>query len=397
MRTILHVDMDAFYTSVEQRDHPELRGRPVVVGADPRGGRGRGVVAASSYEARAFGVRSAMPIARAYRLCPQAAYLPPDMEKYAAVSRRIMDVLRSFTDLLEPLSIDEAFLDVSGCLRLYGSPPQIASAIKERIRAEELLTASIGIAPNKFLAKIASDLKKPDGLVEVLAGEEEMFLRDLPVERLWGVGPKMADELHNLGLQTIGDLARLSPDFLGQRFGKHGEHLYQLAHGRDDRPVVVESEPKSIGQETTFDEDTSDPERIRGTLLTLAEGVARRLRAERVRARTVTLKFRDEDFDTRTRARTLPEPTDDGRVLFETALALLGRVDARGRKVRLLGIYGGKLESLEARPRQLGLFEERPVVDKAQKLNRTVDALVDRFGEGVLTRGSLLRKREAGE
>jgi len=354
-------------------------------------------VAASSYEARAFGVRSAMPIARAYRLCPQAAYLPPDMEKYAAVSRRIMDVLRSFTDLLEPLSIDEAFLDVSGCLRLYGSPPQIASAIKERIRAEELLTASIGIAPNKFLAKIASDLKKPDGLVEVLAGEEEMFLRDLPVERLWGVGPKMADELHNLGLQTIGDLARLSPDFLGQRFGKHGEHLYQLAHGRDDRPVVVESEPKSIGQETTFDEDTSDPERIRGTLLTLAEGVARRLRAERVRARTVTLKFRDEDFDTRTRARTLPEPTDDGRVLFETALALLGRVDARGRKVRLLGIYGGKLESLEARPRQLGLFEERPVVDKAQKLNRTVDALVDRFGEGVLTRGSLLRKREAGE
>jgi nucleotidyltransferase/DNA polymerase involved in DNA repair len=394
MRTILHVDMDAFYTSVEQRDHPEYRGRPVVVGADPKGGRGRGVVAAASYEARKFGVRSALPIARAYQLCPQAIYLPPDMAKYARVSERIMEVLRGFTDLVEPLSIDEAFLDVSGSLRLHGSGREIAQAIKKRIREAEQLSCSIGIAPNKFLAKVASDLSKPEGLIEVRPGEEESFLRELPVERLWGVGPKTAQSLHELGLRTIGDLARLSEPDLAERFGKHGQHLYQLARGRDPRPVVCEHEAKSIGHETTFAEDTGDAEELRATLLELAQGVARRLRAQRLLGRTITLKFRDEDFVTRTRARTLSEPTDDGRVLYETARDLLERLDSGGKKVRLLGISAGKLESLDARPRQLGLFDSRGEEDRSRKLNRTVDALVERFGDGALTRGSLVRKEK---
>jgi nucleotidyltransferase/DNA polymerase involved in DNA repair len=389
-RIILHLDMDAFYTSVEQRDHPEYQGKPVVVGANPRGGKGRGVVAAASYEARAFGIHSAMPISRAYRLCPEAIYLRGNMGKYGSVSKAIMQVLKDFTDLVEQISIDEAFMDVTGSVGLYGSARELALEVKQRTWQQERLSASIGIAPNKFLAKIASDLDKPDGLVEVLPGEEESFLSDLPIEKLWGVGPRTADELHKLGLYKIRDIARLSLDELGERFGKHGRHLYRLARGVDDRPVVPEHEWKSLGHETTFEKDTDDPGHVRRTLLELAESVSRRLRKHRLVAGTVTLKFRDEDFVTETRAKTLPDPTDDAAELFETALQLMGRLKVRGRKVRLLGIYGSKLTDADASPRQLRLFESD---DKKRRLNRSLDSLHQRFGEASPRRASLIEPR----
>ncbi len=388
-RTILHVDMDAFYTSVEQRDHPEHRGKPVIVGADPKKGRGRGVVAAASYEARAFGVHSAMPIGRAYRLCPQGIYLRGSMTKYGEVSRRIMEILRSYTDLVEQISIDEAFMDVTASVGLFGAGDVLARNIKERIQREQELAASIGVAPNKFLAKVASDLEKPDGLVVVDPGTEESFLSGLPIERLWGVGPKSAESLHTLGIYKISDITRLTTTELKERFGKHGEHLGRLSRGVDDRPVVSDHEPQSIGHETTYEEDVEDFEVIRRTLLQLAEAVARRLRKHELTGRVVTLKYRDEHFITETRALTLPDPTDDTTLLFETALGLLGRIETEGRRVRLVGISVGKLDAARSEHRQLGLFADD---EKSKRLNQTLDALKERFGDGSLTRASLLEK-----
>jgi nucleotidyltransferase/DNA polymerase involved in DNA repair len=394
-RTILHVDMDAFYTSVEQRDHPEYRGKPVIVGADPKLGRGRGVVAAASYEARRFGVHSAMPIGRAYRACPQAIYLRPDMRRYGEISERIMDVLASYSDRVEPLSIDEAFVDASAiCLPSKGR--LLASEIKENIWRQEELRASIGVAPNKFLAKIASDLEKPDGLVVVAPGEELSFLRDLPVERLWGVGPKTAAELHRASFRRISDLWDVSSDDPRlARIGlanRHGEHILTLSRGLDERPVVPHHEAKSIGHETTFEEDVADTDRIRKTLLSLADAVAVRLRSHDVRGQTVTLKFRDRDFVTETRSQTLRESTDDGIAIYETALALLRRLETRGRKVRLLGISLSNLRSARD-PRQLSLFRRDDGADpkeKSDRLSRARDALEARFGKGAVGRASLL-------
>lgn len=390
-RTILHVDMDAFYTSVEQRDHPEYQGKPVVVGADPKAGKGRGVVAAASYEARAFGVHSAMPISRAYRLCPQAVYLRGNMQKYSDVSHEIMAILERYTDLVEQISIDEAFLDATGSVSLFGTGVELAREIKNRIRELQHLTASVGVAPNKFLAKVASDLEKPDGLVVVEAGTEEAFLRPLPVERLWGVGPRMAEALHKLGLYKIGDIARFTPEELAERFGKHGEHLSRLARGIDDRRVISEHEPKSIGHETTFSQDVEDYGVVRSRLLELAEAVARRLRKHGFEAQVVTLKFRDEDFVTETRAQTLAGPTEDAEVLYSTALELLGRIELKGRKVRLIGISASRLTSVDARPKQLQLFAGE---EKKRRLMRTLDTLNERFGESSFKRASLLDRPE---
>src|SRR5262245_6255222 len=255
MRAILHIDMDAFYASIEQLDHPAYKGRPVIVGADPKGGKGRGVVAACSYEARKFGVRSALPISRAWKLCPQGVYMRPRMSRYVEVSHQVMDIFRRFTDLVEPLSIDEAFLDVTGSSALYGSAEKIARQIKSSIRDSTHLTASVGVAPNKFLAKVASDLRKPDGLVIVREDGIADFLRDLPISRLWGVGPKTEQRLKPMGLHTIGQMAAIPRDELIRRLGSLGEHLYQLSHGLDDRPVISNWEPKSISNETTFEED----------------------------------------------------------------------------------------------------------------------------------------------
>ena len=386
-RTILHVDMDAFYAAVEQRDRPELRGQPVIVGADPQGGRGRGVVATASYEARRFGVGSAMPISQAWKRCPHGVYVRPDMEKYARVSKDVMGVLREFTDLVEPISIDEAFLDVTGSRRVFGDGAQVAAALKRSLLERTQLTASVGVAPSKLVAKIASDLRKPDGLVVVAPGQEAEFLAPLPIRRLWGVWPKTEEELARLGVQTIGALAALDPERLGRRLGTHGHDLLRLARGLDEREVSAHSEgPKSIGQEHTFDRDTANREQLRGTLLTLADAVASRLRHHGYRARTVTLKYRDETFRTLTRARTLPAFTDSGQALFETAWALFEAVHGE-RRVRLLGVTASGMDEGP----QMGLF-----APKAEGVDRVLDAVNDRFGEGAVVRASLLRE-DAGD
>ena len=384
-RTILHVDMDAFYAAVEQRDRPELRGKPVIVGANPLGGRGRGVVSTASYEARRFGVGSAMPISEAYRLCPKGVYLPVDMEKYAQVSRQVMGILRRFTDVVEPISIDEAFLDVTGSRRVFGSGEEIARRLKDAVRRETELTASVGVAGSKLVAKIASDLRKPDGLVVVAPGGEAAFLSPLPIRRLWGVGPKTEERLAKLGVQTIGDLAALDPSLLERRMGSHGHDLLRLARGEDDRPVVAErEEAKSIGHEHTYDVDTADPARLRQTLLGLADAVAGRLRRHGLKGRTITLKYRDEDFNTKTHAETLPTPTDSGNDIFHVAERLLADVHGR-KKVRLLGIYASGFGAADG---QLDLFDEGPAPADLVR-----DTIKERFGEGAVTRASLLGRK----
>ena len=375
--------MDAFYAAVEQRDDPALRGKPVIVGADPKGGRGRGVVSTASYEARRFGVGSAMPISQAWRLCPHGAYLAVDMEKYAQVSIQVMAILRRATDLVEPVSIDEAFLDVTGSRRAQGDGEVIARRLKQEIRRETSLTASVGVATSKLVAKVASDLRKPDGLVVVPAGTEAAFLAPLPVRRLWGVGPKLEEQLAKLGVCTIGELAALPPARLAHRFGSHGQDLLALAKGLDERPVVGDGgETKSLGQEHTYDHDTAELARLRRTLLDLADGVARRLRSHGLRARTITLKYRDEAFRTLTRAETLAAPVDSGNELFRTAWRLFQGVHGP-RRVRLLGLYASHFGEAQG---QLDLFPE-----PTSPTDRLRDALAKRFGERAVTRASQLR------
>jgi DNA polymerase-4 len=387
-RTILHVDMDAFYAAVEQRDRPELRGKPVIVGADPKGGRGRGVVSTASYEARRFGVASAMPISEAWRRCPKGVYLHPDMERYARESARIMAILERFSDRVEPVSIDEAFLDATGSGRALGSGETIGRKLKQAIRDDTGLTASVGVACSKLVAKVASDVRKPDGLTVVPPGTEAAFLAPLPVRRLWGVGPKLEETLAKLGVTTIGELAAIDPARLEHKLGTHGHDLLRLARGEDNRDVAREpGAAKSLGQEHTYDEDTADPARLRATLLQLADGVAARLRAHALRARTVTLKYRDEDFRTTTHARTLKQGIDSGDELFEVASQLFRDVHAR-RRVRLLGIYTSHFG--DATP-QLGLFEAPP---PQSRVDRVRDELRRRFGEEAVTRASLLGRKE---
>jgi DNA polymerase-4 len=376
--------MDAFYAAVEQRDRPELRGRPVIVGAEPRG---RGVVSAASYEARRYGVHSAMPIGEAYRRCPHGVYLPVDMAKYAGVSAEIMAILGEFTPLVEPLSLDEAFLDVTGSAALFGPPREIARTIKARIRGEVGLTASAGVAPNKFLAKVASDLEKPDGLVEVLPGKEAVFLRDLPIARLWGVGPTAEAGLADLGIRTIGQLADLPRARLETRLGKSfGAHLHDLAHGRDDRPVQPWEDPKSVGAEETFGRDTHDLTRLRATLLAQADRVASELRGLGLAGRTVTLKLRFADFQTVTRRDSSPAPTADGGEIFRRAWEAFEHLP-RTQPVRLIGVSVSGLQH-QSDPRQLGLFG---TALRAEAVGRLADELRARFGPDALRRASLVR------
>jgi DNA polymerase IV len=384
MRAILHLDMDAFYAAVEQRDRPELKGKPVIVGADPKGGHGRGVVSTASYEARRSGVSSAMPISQAFRLCPRGVYLPVDMDRYVEVSRQLMGIMGRFSDQVEPVSIDEAFLDVTKSRRAFGSATEIAKKLKQAIVDEERLTASVGIATSKLVAKIASDLQKPDGLVVVAPGTEAAFLAPLPVRRLWGVGPKMEEDLLRSGVHTIGDLAKLSETASRQRLGSHGLDLVRLAQGIDERPVLADAgEAKSLGQERTFESDTADPTMLRTTLLALADAVASRLRHHQLTARTITLKYRDETFRTLTRAQTLGHPTDSASELFRVVFELFQGVHV-GRPVRLLGIYASGFGA----DRQLELFAPPPSVP-----DRLQDAVAERFGSGAITRVSLLKAR----
>ena len=338
--TILHVDMDAFYASVEQRDQPELRGKPVIVG----GLSGRGVVCAASYEARPFGVKSAMPIAAARRLCPHAIFLPVRMQHYVAISRQIREVMFSFTPLVEPLSLDEAFLDVRGCEGLFGPPPEIAYKLKMSIKSETSLTASVGAATNKFLAKLASDHGKPDGLVVVLQDRIAEFLHPLPIGRIWGVGAKAEKRLHAFGIKTIGQVAQLPEQAVIENFGELGGHIWRLAHGQDVREVVPDRDAKSISSETTFAQDIDDRETLRMWLLDLTDHLAGRLRHVAIKARTVELKIRSSDFQTRHRAQSLPEATNQTEMLWQTAREIFERaVTDELFPVRLLGVGATRL------------------------------------------------------
>ncbi len=382
-RTILHVDLDAFFAAVEQRDRPELRGLPVIVGGDPRG---RGVVSAASYEARRFGVHSAMSLREAVRRCPDGVFLPVDGRRYQQASRDVMAVLRRFTPQVEPISIDEAFLDVTGSRQLFGEGESIARLIKDGVRAEVGLTASVGVARTKLVAKIASDLRKPDGLVVVAPGTEAAFLSPLPISRLWGVGEKTAVALADYGVRTIGDLAALAPDVVVRRFGKHGASLVERARGVDADPVHAGDPAKSVGHEHTFDVDTTDPEVIERTILGMADGVAGRLRSSGVRASTIAVKIRDSSFRTITRQRTLPEPTDMTEPIFHAALEL-ARPEVRGIRVRLLGVTASNLGERE----QLGLFPSDDPRHRAAI--EAADALRRRYGDGAVTRGRLVGAR----
>jgi len=383
-RAITHVDMDAFYAAVEQRDRPELRGTPVVVGAHPKG---RGVVSAASYEARVFGVTSAMPISRAARLCPHATFLPVDMEKYARESTRVMAILADFSPLVEAVSIDEAFVDLTGTETLWGPPREAVRTIKRRVRDETGLTASAGLAANKFVAKVASDLGKPDGLVVVEAGHEAEFLAPLPVERLWGVGRVTAKTLADLGIETIGQIQRLSARTLAARMGAHGGDLHDLAFGRDDRAVEPWSAPKSMGAETTFERDVSDRVRLDTTLRSQAERVARELRAERLAAARVTLKLRFADFHTLTRSHTA-DPTQDGLEIYRRARTLLQR-ERLVQPVRLIGVSAGALGP--ERAGQLDLLDPNAV--RRERLARAVDKIATRYGTRAILPATLTRRR----
>ena len=381
-RAIAHVDMDAFYASVEQRDRPELRGRPVIVGAAPKG---RGVVSAASYEARVFGVRSAMPIGKAARLCPHGVFVPVDMDKYARVSDEIMALLGEFSPLVEPVSVDEAFVDLTGTASLFGPPPDAVRQIKRRIRTATGLTASAGLASNKFIAKIASDLRKPDGMVIVEPGGEAEFLAPLPIERLWGVGKATARLLAGLGIELIGQLQRLPRATLVSRLGEHGADLHELAFGRDDRAVTPWTAPKSMGAETTFERDTDDRARLERTLRGQAERVARELRAGGVAACRVTLKLRFADFQTLTRSHT-GDPTQDGLELYRRVMVLFER-ERLVQRVRLIGVSASTLGPPASG--QLDLLDPNAV--RRERLARAVDGISARFGQGAIRPATLLR------
>jgi len=335
MRLIFHVDLDAFYTSVEELENPDLRGKPVIVGGHPDR---RGVVASASYAARAFGVRSAMPTARALRRCPKAILLPPRFDLYRAYSRRVMDILRQTSPTLEPLSIDEAFLDMTDRLPPGASPPDAARALQTRIKTELGLSASIGVASNKLVAKIASDFDKPGGVTHVPPGTEAEFLAPLPVRALWGVGPKTAERLRAMGVQTIGELARLPEEVLVGQFGAHGAAMARHARGIDSRPVQTVRVVKSISQETTFHRDVDDPQILRATLQQMSHRLANSLQKKGVSARTVTLKLRYSDFSTHTRQLTLDAPIRDAETIYRRGVYLLREHWHASRPLRLIGL-----------------------------------------------------------
>jgi DNA polymerase-4 len=382
-RTILHVDLDAFYAAVEQRDDPELRGKPVLVGGSIK----RGVVASCSYEARAFGIKSAMPMAEAMRRCPHAIVVAHRMDRYAEASHHFFGILGDFSPDVEGLSLDEAFLDCTGSERLLGDGRAIATAIKQRVRAELALVASVGVAPIKFAAKIASDIDKPDGLRIVTPEQLLPFLHALPVTRLWGVGDTTREVLASMGLATIGDVARYPEAALVGRLGAvTGHHLAALARGEDARAVVSEREAVTIGHQETFDEDIDDKGELAVILLDQADRVAARLRASELRARAVVLIIKYDDFRQITRRTTLAAATSDGGMLARTAIELLAKVpieSKRGCRVRLCGISTQNFEARDA-PRQLGFDDATR--EKGERLGSTIDKLSAKFGKGTIRR-----------
>lgn len=385
--TILHVDMDAFFASVEVRRRPDLRGRPVVVG----GVGPRGVVSSASYEARRYGVRSAMPAMRARGLCPHAVFLPPDFAAYTAASEAVMRIFRDVTPLVEPLSLDEAFLDVAGAQRLLGRPAVIAERIRRRVAEEQRLSCSVGVAPSKFVAKLGSTRAKPAGTIVVPAAQILDFLHPLPVDALWGVGERAAETLHRLGLKTVGDLARAPVSMLRAGLGEaSAAHLHELAWGRDPRRVVSEHVDKSIGAEMTFDTDVVDRTVIRRSLLALADKVGSRLRASGHVGRTIAIKVRSADFRTVNRSRTMPTSTDVAREIFETGWALFQALGT-GDQIRLIGIRVEGLADAATASRQLTLGEPERGWREAEA---ATDAVAARFGRSVVGPASLLGRTD---
>jgi len=385
MRTILHVDMDAFFASVEQRDDPRLAGKPVLVGhAGPRG-----VVAAASYEARVFGCRSAQPMEVARRLCPKAIIVPNRGPRYREVSRQVFTVFEEITPLVEPLSIDEAFLDATGSLALFGPPREVAERVRRRIREETALTASVGVAPNKFLAKLASDMDKPDGLTVIEPERVRALLDPLPIGRMWGVGPATEAKLKGLGIHTFADLAAIPEAVLSQRVGSLAGRIQQLARGIDERPVVPDHEAKSIGHEHTFGTDLRHPDAVRQVLAGQMEEVAHRLRRHGFLARTVTVKIRYGNFETITRSHTLPAPTDRTDQLWQAARELFDAwATISYRPVRLIGVAASHFG--DPAP-QLTLFDD-PQEQRMTRLDQVTDAIKGKFGKGAIQRGAAVRR-----
>ncbi len=381
LRRILHVDMDAFFAAIEQLDNPRLRGKPILVGSDDL----RGVVTTASYEARPFGCHSAQPMAVAKRLCPHAIVVPTRFERYREVSDELFEILESFTPTVQPLSIDEAFLDVTGAERLHGDPVEIAGKLKRRVRGQLSLTASVGVAANKFLAKLASDLEKPDGLTVIGPGDVDRILPPLPVGKIWGIGPKTARRLEGMCIRTIGDVRRASERTLKRLLGDDAERVRRLAAGIDEREVVTDSDARQISQEQTFRINIAEAEHIRGELLEQVQQVARRLRKHQLRAGGVTLKIRYGDFETITRSRTVDEPTDRTDVLWKTTLEVFNAWAGKSfQPVRLIGMAAKNLTSAGAG--QMSLFAD-PAGEKHQRLDRAVDSIVDRFGKTAVRRG----------
>lgn len=396
-KTFLHLDMDAFFAAVEQRDNPELRGKPVIVGSPPDA---RGVVATCSYEARQFGVHSAMPSRTAYKLCPQAIFVRPNGEKYRHASRQIRDIFHHYTPLVEPLSIDEAFLDITGSLHLFGDAVDCARQLKQEIFRATRLTASVGVAPNKFLAKLASDMQKPDGLTVVPREAEAIaaFLAPLPVTRIWGIGKKSAERLHRAGIRLIGDLQRADRRHLIQLLGeKGGSHAHRLAFGDDPREITLDAPEKSVSNEHTFGEDCRDWETVERTLQTLVQKVGRRLRQKEILAATAHLKLRWSDFTTITRQLQLPRPTHADQLLLEAARDLLAAA-RQGRAVRLIGFGTSNLQDEDAPDAGLwqpDLFGEAPTADEPEanstdphQLDHALDKIRESFGDGSIRRGT---------
>lgn len=385
-RVVLHIDMDAFYASVEQLDHPELRGKPVIVG----GSSNRGVVSAASYEARKFGVRSAMPIFQAKKRCPDGIFVPVRMRRYKEMSNQVMEILESYSPTVEQVSIDEAYLDLTGLERLHGSPEEIARRIKEEIRSVTSLGCSVGIAPNKFLAKVASESNKPDGMTIIPTPDAGEVARNLPVGKVPGVGKKTVDRLGRLKAITLGDLLALPEAELLKAVGKFAYTLLEFAKGTDDSPVVSHTDAKSISSEETFEENTNDFELLRKELLVQAEEVGRRLRKNELKGSTVTLKLRRADFVRITRSITFSEASDSTNTLYGHALRLLEAVDL-SENFRLIGIAVSGFAKTQSAAEQLKLFDEESRRDESwREVEKAMDSIKDKFGHEAIKRGTLI-------
>jgi len=381
---IAHIDMDAFFASCEEKYNPSYKGKPIIVGSDPKGGKGRGVVAACSYAARKFGIHSAMPISIAYNKCPHGVFVTPHMDRYATESYKIFKIFEKFTPDIEPISVDEAFLDITGSHQHFGGPIETCKTMKREIKNKLGLTASVGLAPNKMTAKIASDIKKPDGFVVVTPENLLNFIHPLPINKLWGIGTKTKKILNEINIATIGDLASRSSEEITDILGNVGLHLWELANGIDKRKVETFYEAKSIGNEYTFDKDTGNVEEIKDKLMYLSQKVSRRLREEKFLAKTVTLKIRLKNFETFTRSVTISEPTNYVDIIYKNVSEKFSEFKISHNPVRLIGVKGSNLINSDEKTDH---FYGTSIKDiKKQNLYTALDKIIEKFGDDAITR-----------